>query len=93
MSDRTLYEAIMRRAIEKCLNQGEYYNETEDGNVVFEISEDGKIFLNHVSKLAKDLSRLLDNDTNIMELIKELETNKDEAGYSGLYSFGKDDDS
>lgn len=28
-----------------------------------------------------------------MELIKELETNKDEAGYSGLYSFGKDDDS
>lgn len=77
MSDRTLYEAIMRRAIEKCLNQGEYYNETEDGNVVFEISEDGKIFLNHVSKLAKDLSRLLDNDTNIMDLIKELETNKE----------------
>lgn len=73
MGDRSLYEAIIRCAIEKCLNQGEYYNETEAGNVGFEISEDGKIFLNRVSELASDLSRWLDNNTKIIDLIEELD--------------------
>lgn len=73
MDDRLLYETIMRCAIGKCLNHGEYYDETETGNVGFEISEDGKIFLNHVSELAKELSRWLDNNTNMMDLIKELD--------------------
>jgi hypothetical protein len=73
MGDRALYEAIMRCAIEKCIKEGEYYNETEDGNIGFEISEDGRIFLNHVSELATDLSRWLDTDINIMDLVKELD--------------------
>ena len=71
--NESLYRAVMRCAIDKCIGQGEYYDETEDGNVGFEISEDGRIFLNHVSELAKELSGWLYEDADIMDLIKELD--------------------
>lgn len=67
LCDARLKSASIRANITK------YYDETEDGNVGFEISEDGQIFLNRVSEIAKDLSRWLDNNTNIMDLIEELD--------------------
>lgn len=72
MDAKELYEAVMRCAINKCILYGEYYDETEDGNVGFEMSEDAKIYLNHVSVLAKDLAGWLDKKTDIEHLIEEL---------------------
>ena len=59
-SSKTLYKTVMRLAMNKVIEQGEYYEEDDNGPN-FELSADAKNYMRLVAKNLDGLCKLIDD--------------------------------
>lgn len=65
-TSKGMYETIMKIAMKKCIDQGEYYTEDDNGPN-FELSSDAKNYLRLVAKNLDGLCRLIDDEFKIYD--------------------------
>lgn len=63
-SSKTLYKTVMRLAMNKIIEQGEYYDEDDNGPC-FELSDDAKKYTRLVAESLDKLCRLVDDGFDI----------------------------
>ena len=63
-SSKTLYKTVMRLAMNKIIEQGEYYDEDDNGPC-FELSTEAKQYTRHVAESLDKLCKLVDDGFDI----------------------------
>lgn len=65
MSFNEFYKLVMKEAMNKVIADGEYYDEDDNGTGKFELSSDGKQYIQRVAALAHELSGLISDEYKI----------------------------
>ncbi len=65
MSGNEFFKLVMKEAMNKVIDDGEYYDETDDGAGKFELSSDGEQYIRRVAAIAYELSGLISKDYEI----------------------------
>lgn len=59
MSSNEFFKLVMKEAMNKVISEDAYYDERDDGTGKFELSVDGKQYIQRVAALAYELSGLI----------------------------------
>lgn len=65
MSNNEFFKLVMKEAMNKVISDGEYYDERDDGTGKFELTLEGKQYIQKVASLAYELSGLIGDDYKI----------------------------
>lgn len=72
-TSKTLYQTIMRLVMNKIIEQGEYYDEDDNGPC-FELSADAKNYTRLVAESPDKLCKLVDDDYKIYNVSDDAKT-------------------